>query len=62
MDVFEITIALLLAGAGLTALSRRIGTPHPAMVDRLQQVEQELDFEELDLQHLALGDGSGRTS
>src|SRR3954469_18088540 len=32
MQVFEIIIALLLAGAGLTALSRRIGTPCPAMV------------------------------
>jgi Na+/H+ antiporter len=32
MDVFEIIIALLLAGAGLTALSQRIGTPYPAMV------------------------------
>jgi Na+/H+ antiporter len=32
MHVFEIIIALLLAGAGLTALSRRIGTPYPAMV------------------------------
>lgn len=32
MYVFEIVIALLLAGAGLTALSRRIGTPYPAMV------------------------------
>ncbi len=32
MHVFEIVIALLLAGAGLTALSRRIGTPYPAMV------------------------------
>jgi Na+/H+ antiporter len=32
MQVFEIIIALLLAGAGLTALSRRIGTPYPAMV------------------------------
>src|SRR3954465_12636550 len=32
MEVFEIIIALLLAGAGLTALSRRIGTPYPAMV------------------------------
>jgi monovalent cation/hydrogen antiporter len=32
MYVFEIIIALLLAGAGLTALSRRIGTPYPAMV------------------------------
>ncbi|HYQ04801.1 MAG TPA: Na+/H+ antiporter [Polyangiaceae bacterium] len=32
MEVFEIIIALLLAGAGLTALSRRIGTPYPALV------------------------------
>ena len=32
MYVFEIIIALLLAGAGLAALSRRIGTPYPAMV------------------------------
>ncbi|EPX56563.1 Na+/H+ antiporter [Cystobacter fuscus DSM 2262] len=32
MHVFEIIIALLLAGAGLTALSQRIGTPYPAMV------------------------------
>ena len=32
MYVFEIIIALLLAGAGLTALARRIGTPYPAMV------------------------------
>ncbi|WPB72802.1 Na+/H+ antiporter [Archangium violaceum] len=32
MEVFELIIALLLAGAGLTALSRRIGTPYPAMV------------------------------
>ena len=32
MQVFEIVIALLLGGAGLTALSRRIGTPYPAMV------------------------------
>ena len=32
MYVFEIIIALLLAGAALTALSRRIGTPYPAMV------------------------------
>ncbi len=32
MHVFEVIIALLLAGAGLTALSRRIGTPYPAMV------------------------------
>ena len=30
--MFEIIIALLLAGAGLTALSRRIGTPYPALV------------------------------
>jgi CPA1 family monovalent cation:H+ antiporter len=32
MEVFEIIIALLLLGAGLTALSRRIGTPYPALV------------------------------
>ena len=32
MYVFEIIIGLLLAGAGLTALSRRIGTPYPALV------------------------------
>ncbi|WP_375772675.1 Na+/H+ antiporter [Archangium gephyra] len=32
MHVFELIIALLLAGAGLTALSRRIGTPYPALV------------------------------
>ncbi len=32
MEVFELIIALLLAGAGLTALSRRIGTPYPALV------------------------------
>jgi monovalent cation/hydrogen antiporter len=32
MLVFEIVIALLLAGAGLTALSRRLGTPYPAML------------------------------
>jgi Na+/H+ antiporter len=32
MYVFEIVIALLLAGAGLTAISRRIGTPYPALV------------------------------
>jgi CPA1 family monovalent cation:H+ antiporter len=32
MYVFESIIALLLLGAGLTALSRRIGTPYPAML------------------------------
>lgn len=32
MHVFEIIIAMLLAGAGLTVLSHRIGTPYPAMV------------------------------
>ncbi|MDY7229585.1 Na+/H+ antiporter [Hyalangium rubrum] len=32
MHVFEIIIALLLVGAGLTALSRRLGTPYPALV------------------------------
>src|SRR5215207_6420802 len=32
MHVFEIIIALLLAGAALTGLSRRIGVPYPALV------------------------------
>ncbi|TSC24533.1 Na+/H+ antiporter [Corallococcus sp. Z5C101001] len=32
MLVFEIVIALLLGGAGLAAVSRRIGTPYPALV------------------------------
>ena len=32
MYVFEIVIALLLGGAGLAALARRIGTPYPALV------------------------------
>ena len=32
MDVFEIVIGLLLGGAGLAALARRIGTPYPALV------------------------------
>ena len=32
MPVFELIIALLLAGAVLTSLARRIGTPYPAMV------------------------------
>src|SRR6478752_3722571 len=32
MQVFEIVIALLLAGAALTAVSRRIGAPYPALV------------------------------
>ena len=32
MRVFEFVIALLLGGAGLTALSRRIGAPYPALV------------------------------
>jgi CPA1 family monovalent cation:H+ antiporter len=32
MDVFEIVIALLLGGAGLAALARRVGTPYPALV------------------------------
>jgi CPA1 family monovalent cation:H+ antiporter len=32
MRVFEIVIALLLGGAGLAALARRIGTPYPALV------------------------------
>src|SRR4051812_24133623 len=32
MRVFEFVIALLLLGAGLTALARRIGAPYPALV------------------------------
>ena len=32
MHVFEIIIALLLAGAALTVVSRRIGVPYPALV------------------------------
>src|ERR687895_814812 len=32
MEVFEVVIALLLGGAGLAALARRIGTPYPALV------------------------------
>jgi len=32
MEVFEVVIALLLGGAALTALSRRIGAPYPALV------------------------------
>jgi hypothetical protein len=32
MRVLEIAIALLLGGACLAALSRRIGTPYPALV------------------------------
>jgi CPA1 family monovalent cation:H+ antiporter len=32
MQVFEIVIALLLAGAALAALARRIGAPYPALV------------------------------
>lgn len=32
MHVFELIIALLLAGAALTGLARRIGTPYPSLV------------------------------
>src|SRR5678815_4145965 len=32
MQVFEVVVALLLAGAMLAALARRIGTPYPALV------------------------------
>jgi CPA1 family monovalent cation:H+ antiporter len=32
MHVFEVVIALLLGGAGLAALARRIATPYPALV------------------------------
>ena len=32
MDVFEVVIALLLGGAALAALARRVGAPYPALV------------------------------
>src|SRR4051794_16483879 len=32
MQVFEIVVALLLGGAGLAAIARRIGAPYPALV------------------------------
>src|ERR671938_1116736 len=32
MDVFEVVIALLLGGAVLAAIARRIGAPYPALV------------------------------
>jgi Na+/H+ antiporter len=32
MEVFEVVIALLLAGAALAAIARRIGAPYPALV------------------------------
>jgi CPA1 family monovalent cation:H+ antiporter len=32
MEVFEIVIALLLAGAGLAAIARKVATPYPALV------------------------------
>src|SRR3954453_9129142 len=32
MDVFEVVIALLLGGAALAALARRLGAPYPALV------------------------------
>src|SRR4029453_8740998 len=32
MDVFEIVVAMLLGGAALAALARRIGAPYPALV------------------------------
>jgi Na+/H+ antiporter len=32
MEVFEVVIALLLAGAALAALARRVGAPYPALV------------------------------
>src|SRR5918992_2464591 len=32
MEVFEVVIALLLAGAALAAVARRVGTPYPALV------------------------------
>ena len=32
MEVFEIVVALLVAGAALAAIARRIGAPYPALV------------------------------
>src|SRR2546421_12224097 len=32
MDVFEIIVAMLLGGAALAALARRLGAPYPALV------------------------------
>ena len=32
MEVFEVVIALLLGGAALAALARRVGAPYPALV------------------------------
>src|SRR4051812_17210775 len=32
MDVFQVIIALLLGGAALAAVARRIGAPYPALV------------------------------
>src|SRR3954449_8713084 len=32
MDVFEIIVGMLLGGAALAALARRIGAPYPALV------------------------------
>lgn len=32
MDIFEIIVGLLLAGAALTAVAKKIGAPYPALV------------------------------
>jgi hypothetical protein len=32
MEVFEVTVAMLLGGASLAALARRFGAPYPALV------------------------------
>src|ERR671923_1575301 len=32
MDVFEVVVALLLGGAALAAVARRLGAPYPALV------------------------------
>src|SRR5215207_1229183 len=32
MEVFEIVVAMLLGGAALAALARRVGAPYPALV------------------------------
>ena len=57
MAVFEVVIALLLGGAALAALARRVGAPYPALVAlrsdgtigdaAFQRVEEELDWAEL---------------
>lgn len=50
MEVFEVVIALLLAGAGLAAPARRVGTPYPALL--FHRIEEELDWAEFDTESL----------